>query len=230
LFDAYLSVLKALLHASVACRKKLEVDWVPACDLEKETAKEVMRHVDYTCMHLLRIQMRIKLLESCSWSSCTWRFWYLAWNESCCHQVCTIREVICLHDAIMQTAQSSNLILNIHASYSCQRFLDSLSFSLLLNFQTILSSSVLNSTQSTNPDPGKLLLSVHRSEPICHRSQLIAASCGELDTVMNQASVHQHLISNGPKNVFVSGTSKKAPNGLADVRYNNGYCNGLYTR
>jgi CTP synthase len=42
LSDAYLSVLKALLHASVACRKKLVVDWVPACDLEKETEKEVL--------------------------------------------------------------------------------------------------------------------------------------------------------------------------------------------
>lgn len=59
---------------------------------------------------------------------------------------------------------------------------------------------------------------------------LIAASCGELDTVMNPASVHQHLISNCPKSVFVNGTSKKAPNGMADVRYNNGYCNGLHTR
>ncbi|KAF3590053.1 hypothetical protein F2Q69_00028550 [Brassica cretica] len=59
---------------------------------------------------------------------------------------------------------------------------------------------------------------------------LIAASCGELDTVMNPASVHQHLISNCPKSVFVNGTSKKAPNGMADVRYNNGYCNGLHSR
>ncbi|EFH63309.1 predicted protein [Arabidopsis lyrata subsp. lyrata] len=163
LFDAYLSVLKALLHASVACRKKLEVDWVPACDLEKETAKEVMRHVDYTYGVLVPGGFGI-------WLG--------------------------MKVAVIKFARSEKL----------------------LNFQTILSSSVLNSTQSTNPDPGKLLLSVHRSEPICHRSQrLIAASCGELDTVMNQASVHQHLISNGPKNVFVSGTSKKAPNGLADV-------------
>ncbi|XP_010538283.1 PREDICTED: CTP synthase-like [Tarenaya hassleriana] len=38
--DAYLSVLKALLHASVARRKKLIVDWVPACDLEKPSEKE----------------------------------------------------------------------------------------------------------------------------------------------------------------------------------------------
>ncbi|PON83797.1 CTP synthase [Trema orientale] len=40
LSDSYLSVLKALLHASVAQRKKLFVDWVPAADLEDETAKE----------------------------------------------------------------------------------------------------------------------------------------------------------------------------------------------
>ncbi|KAJ8460832.1 hypothetical protein OPV22_033758 [Ensete ventricosum] len=38
--DSYLSVLKALLHASVACRKKLVVDWVPSSDLEETTAKE----------------------------------------------------------------------------------------------------------------------------------------------------------------------------------------------
>uniref|UniRef100_M1B2B0 CTP synthase n=1 Tax=Solanum tuberosum TaxID=4113 RepID=M1B2B0_SOLTU len=40
LSDSYLSVLKALLHSSVACRRKLFVDWVPASDLENETAKE----------------------------------------------------------------------------------------------------------------------------------------------------------------------------------------------
>ncbi|PON44651.1 CTP synthase [Parasponia andersonii] len=40
LSDSYLSVLKALLHASVAQRKKLFVDWVPAADLEDATAKE----------------------------------------------------------------------------------------------------------------------------------------------------------------------------------------------
>ncbi|XP_054813056.1 uncharacterized protein LOC129313734 [Prosopis cineraria] len=34
LSDAYLSVLKALLHASVAYNRKLVVDWVPAGDLE----------------------------------------------------------------------------------------------------------------------------------------------------------------------------------------------------
>ncbi|KAM1004164.1 hypothetical protein ACFX2C_004389 [Malus domestica] len=40
LSDAYLSVLKALLHASVACRRKLLVDWVAAGDLEDVTAAE----------------------------------------------------------------------------------------------------------------------------------------------------------------------------------------------
>ncbi|XP_072993045.1 uncharacterized protein [Typha latifolia] len=40
LSDSYLSVLKALLHASVVCRRKLVVDWVPSSDLEDETAKE----------------------------------------------------------------------------------------------------------------------------------------------------------------------------------------------
>ncbi|EXB62694.1 CTP synthase 2 [Morus notabilis] len=40
LSDAYLSVLKALLHASVACHRKLIVDCVAAADLEDATAKE----------------------------------------------------------------------------------------------------------------------------------------------------------------------------------------------
>ncbi|XP_020251406.1 CTP synthase-like isoform X3 [Asparagus officinalis] len=40
LSDSYLSVLKALLHASIACCQKLVVDWVPATDLEDTTAKE----------------------------------------------------------------------------------------------------------------------------------------------------------------------------------------------
>ncbi|KAJ1689989.1 hypothetical protein LUZ63_014144 [Rhynchospora breviuscula] len=40
LSDAYLSVLKALLHASVACNRKLVVDWVPSSDLEESTREE----------------------------------------------------------------------------------------------------------------------------------------------------------------------------------------------
>ncbi|XP_057465873.1 uncharacterized protein LOC130755522 isoform X1 [Actinidia eriantha] len=40
LSDSYLSVLKALLHASVACRRKLIIDWVLSSDLEDVTAKE----------------------------------------------------------------------------------------------------------------------------------------------------------------------------------------------
>lgn len=40
LSDSYLSVLKALLHASAACHKKLVVDWVPSTDLEDTTEKE----------------------------------------------------------------------------------------------------------------------------------------------------------------------------------------------
>ncbi|KZV46353.1 CTP synthase 1-like [Dorcoceras hygrometricum] len=40
LSDSYLSVLKALLHAAVACHRKLCVDWVPASDLENATAEE----------------------------------------------------------------------------------------------------------------------------------------------------------------------------------------------
>ncbi|KAM3300620.1 hypothetical protein ACQJBY_041574 [Aegilops geniculata] len=40
LSDSYLSVLKALLHASVSCHKKLVVDWVASTDLEDSTASE----------------------------------------------------------------------------------------------------------------------------------------------------------------------------------------------
>ncbi|KAL8513341.1 hypothetical protein ACS0TY_019518 [Phlomoides rotata] len=40
LSDSYLSVLKALLHASVACHRKLCIDWVPASDLEDTTMEE----------------------------------------------------------------------------------------------------------------------------------------------------------------------------------------------
>ncbi|CAL4894957.1 unnamed protein product [Urochloa decumbens] len=40
LSDSYLSVLKALLHASVALNRKLVVEWVPSCDLEGSTAQE----------------------------------------------------------------------------------------------------------------------------------------------------------------------------------------------
>ncbi|KAG6672711.1 hypothetical protein I3842_16G073300 [Carya illinoinensis] len=40
LSDSYLSVLKALLHASVACQRKLIVEWIAACDLEDMTAEE----------------------------------------------------------------------------------------------------------------------------------------------------------------------------------------------
>ncbi|KAF5729254.1 CTP synthase [Tripterygium wilfordii] len=38
--DAYLSIVKALLHAAIARHKKLIVDWVPATELEDITAKE----------------------------------------------------------------------------------------------------------------------------------------------------------------------------------------------
>ncbi|CAA7040550.1 unnamed protein product [Microthlaspi erraticum] len=53
LSDSYLSVLKALLHASVAFRKKLVVDLVPSCDLEKTTKKE-NSHAYKTAWKLLK--------------------------------------------------------------------------------------------------------------------------------------------------------------------------------
>ncbi|WOK95752.1 CTP synthase isoform X1 [Canna indica] len=37
LSDSYVSVLEALLHASIVCKKKLVVDWVPSSDLEENT-------------------------------------------------------------------------------------------------------------------------------------------------------------------------------------------------
>ncbi|CAN6444590.1 unnamed protein product [Victoria cruziana] len=40
LSDSYLSVLKALLHASVECSRKLIVEWIAATDLEDTIAKE----------------------------------------------------------------------------------------------------------------------------------------------------------------------------------------------
>ncbi|KAM0871239.1 hypothetical protein ACQ4PT_039517 [Festuca glaucescens] len=40
LLDSYLSVQKALLHASVAMERKLVVEWVCSCDLEDSAAKE----------------------------------------------------------------------------------------------------------------------------------------------------------------------------------------------
>lgn len=36
---------QALLHASVACNRKLCIDWVPACDLEDATLEEVNKFV-----------------------------------------------------------------------------------------------------------------------------------------------------------------------------------------
>ncbi|MCO5550100.1 hypothetical protein L7F22_003579 [Adiantum nelumboides] len=40
LSDSYLSVIKALLHASLACSKKLCVEWIAATDLEDSTRNE----------------------------------------------------------------------------------------------------------------------------------------------------------------------------------------------
>ncbi|XP_066316940.1 uncharacterized protein [Miscanthus floridulus] len=38
--NAYQSILEAMLHASVVCQRRLVVDWVPASDLDIETANE----------------------------------------------------------------------------------------------------------------------------------------------------------------------------------------------
>ena len=42
--------LQALLHASVACRRKLTVDWISAEDLEDVTAKEVITIILLYCI------------------------------------------------------------------------------------------------------------------------------------------------------------------------------------
>ncbi|RXH86715.1 hypothetical protein DVH24_021988 [Malus domestica] len=55
LTDAYLSVQKALVHASVARGKKLFVDWVSAEDLEEATAKEVI--ISYIYSNLMPIKL-----------------------------------------------------------------------------------------------------------------------------------------------------------------------------
>ncbi|XP_062215227.1 uncharacterized protein LOC133915864 isoform X2 [Phragmites australis] len=53
LSDSYLSVLKALLHASVNCRRKLVIDWVASTDLEDSTAIEAPDSYE-TAWNLLR--------------------------------------------------------------------------------------------------------------------------------------------------------------------------------
>ncbi|XP_059074529.1 uncharacterized protein LOC131027416 isoform X3 [Cryptomeria japonica] len=40
LSDAYVSVVKALQHASIKCKRKLTIEWIAASDLEDTTAKE----------------------------------------------------------------------------------------------------------------------------------------------------------------------------------------------
>lgn len=37
-----LTLFQALLHASVAMERKLVVEWIPSCDLEDSSAKEVI--------------------------------------------------------------------------------------------------------------------------------------------------------------------------------------------
>jgi len=44
--------VQALLHASVACNRKLVVDWVPAENLEDDTSKEVDRSFYCSACHL----------------------------------------------------------------------------------------------------------------------------------------------------------------------------------
>ncbi|KAG0492921.1 hypothetical protein HPP92_006319 [Vanilla planifolia] len=62
LSDSYLSVLKALLHASFACHRKLVVDWVPSVDLEDNT-KKASPDVYEAAWNLLKGQMVYWYLE-----------------------------------------------------------------------------------------------------------------------------------------------------------------------
>ncbi|KAG0487629.1 hypothetical protein HPP92_009724 [Vanilla planifolia] len=54
LSDAYLSISKALLHASVAFRRKVIIDWVLSTDLEDTTAKEAP-YVHEAAWNLLKV-------------------------------------------------------------------------------------------------------------------------------------------------------------------------------
>lgn len=49
--------LQALLHASVACHKKLVIEWVAASDLEEITAQEVS---------LVFVSLRVRQINSVS--------------------------------------------------------------------------------------------------------------------------------------------------------------------
>ena len=44
--------MQALLHASVACKRKLVVDWVSATDLEDATYMEVTFNIIVNAMHM----------------------------------------------------------------------------------------------------------------------------------------------------------------------------------
>ncbi len=46
LHDAYMSVKEALFHAASKCDRKLEIEWVPSGDLEKDKGWDVLRTVD----------------------------------------------------------------------------------------------------------------------------------------------------------------------------------------
>ncbi|CAH2034619.1 unnamed protein product [Thlaspi arvense] len=287
LSDAYLSVLKALLHASVACRKKLVVDWVPACDLEKETEKQnpdaykaawkLLKGVDGI---LVPGGFGDRGVEGKILAAKYARESKIPFLGICLGmQVAVIefaRSVLCLQDA-------NSTEFKPDTKHPCIVFMPEISICFLarwvLGFKNSygrhyatrikkihLQCQRQQIRKTVNPDMVERLekagLSFAAKDETGKRMEivelpnhpffigaqfhpeyksrpgkasplflgLIAASSGELDTVLNPASAHQPLVSNGPKNVFANGTSKKSPNGLADVRYNNGYCNGLYTR
>ncbi|RID53187.1 hypothetical protein BRARA_G00604 [Brassica rapa] len=274
LSDAYLSVLKALLHAAVACRKKLVVDWVPACDLEKETEKEnpnaykaawkLLKGVDGV---LVPGGFGDRGVEGKILAAKYARESKIPFLGICLGmQVAVIefaRSVLCLHDAnstefkpetkhpcIVFMPEGSRTHMGGTMRYGNKTFVDERHrHRYEVNPDMVERLEKAGLSFAAKDETGKRMEIVELpSHPFFIGAQfhpeyksrpgkasplflgLIAASCGELDSVMNPSSAHQHLISNCPKNVFVNGNSKKASNGLADVRHNNGYCNGLYTR
>ncbi|KAH0911153.1 hypothetical protein HID58_034474 [Brassica napus] len=267
LSDAYLSILKALLHASVACRKKLVVDWVPACDLEKETEKENPNAYKAAWKLLKGVD---GVLVPGGFGDRGVEGKILAAKYARENKIPFLGICLGMQVAVIEFARSVLSLLDANSTefkpdtkHPCIVFMPEGSRTHMGGTMRLGSRK---SIFTVNPDMVERLekagLSFAAKDETGKRMEivelpnhpffigaqfhpeyksrpgkasplflgLIAASCGELDTVMNPASVHQHLISNCPKSVFVNGTSKKAPNGMADVRYNNGYCNGLHSR
>ncbi|CAN8290567.1 unnamed protein product [Cochlearia groenlandica] len=278
LSDAYLSVLKALLHASVACRKKLIVDWVPACDLEKETEKEnpnaykaawkLIKGVDGV---LVPGGFGDRGLEGKILAAKYARENRIPFLGICLGmQIAVIefaRSVLGLHDAnstefkpetkhpciIFMPEGSKTMRLGSRKSffhvkdskpaklYGNKSFVDERHrHGYEVNPDMVERLEKAGLSFAAKDESGKCMEIIELpNHPFFIGAQfhpefksrpgkasplflgLIAASCGELEKVLNPTSVHHHqhhmISSNGPKNVLVNGTSKKTHSGLADV-------------